>query len=78
MLWVLYPYKKGDQKPAIERIDDKSVRIKHGSETEEVFMDSAGGVKVKNAAGEQVILAPGKLPPLGEIKANATAIYKGE
>ncbi len=78
ILWVLYAYKKGDQKPAIERIDDKSVRIKHGDEIEEIFMESDGGVRIRDADGEHMILAADKLPPLGEIHPEASAVYRGE
>jgi hypothetical protein len=76
--WVLYAYRKGDQKPVISTVDDTTVRIQHDGESEDVSIDSTGGVKVRNAAGEQVILAANKLPPLGEIKDDPSAIYRGE
>jgi hypothetical protein len=76
--WILYPYRKGDQKPVLSSVDATTVRIQHDGETEDVSIDSAGGVKVKNAAGEQVLLAAGKLPPLGQIKGDPSSIYRGE
>jgi len=78
VLWVLYPYRKGDNKPTFKQIDDKTVQIEHDGETEEVFMDSAGGVKIKAAGGEHVILAADKLPPMGEIKQDASTVYRGQ
>jgi len=77
VLWVLFPYRKGDDKPTFKQIDDKSVQIQHDGETEEVSMDSADGVKIKTADGEHVILAANKLPPMGEIKQDASTIYRG-
>jgi len=78
ILWVLYPYKKGDPQPVIEQIDDRSVKVTHAGETETVSMSSDAGVKVTNGAGEQLILAAGKLPPLGKIQSDPAAVYRGD
>jgi hypothetical protein len=78
VLWVLYPYRKGDNKPTFKHIDDNTVQIEHDGETEEVFMDSAGGVKIKAADGEHVILPADKLPPMGAIKQDPSTIYRGQ
>ena len=78
VLYVLYPYRKGDNKPTFKQIDDTTVQIEHDGETEEVSMNSAGGVKIKAADGEHVILAPAKLPPMGEIKQDPSSVNRGK
>lgn len=68
VLWVLYPYRRDDARPMIERVDDKTVRVAHFGEKEEIVLDSISGARVKNASGEQVLLAAGELPGLGAVR----------
>ncbi|MCC5788339.1 MAG: hypothetical protein JJT75_01800 [Opitutales bacterium] len=69
LLWVLYPYEKGSERPTIESLDNgRGVRVSLGDEVDEIFMDSEGGITVSQNGGPVEILVPADtLPELGEI-----------
>jgi len=48
VLWVLYPYKRGEQRPTIERLEEGGVRVAIGSHTDEIRVTDDGIEVVQN------------------------------
>lgn len=75
ILWVLYPYEKGTTPPTYEALaNGTGVRVTLGGKSQEIYLstDPADGIPgqavLRRDGQEEVLFAPGTIPPIGQIK----------